>query len=67
LVDIKNQTDDKIYTGSYISQLSLNGNYLFFLEKQADGDDFRLMRLNIKTKQVQEILITDYNNVLLIQ
>jgi len=67
LVDIKNQTDDKIYTGSYISQLSLNGNYLFFLEKQVDGDNFKLIRLNIKTKQAQEILITDYNNVLLIQ
>ncbi|MBU2564431.1 hypothetical protein KKA23_02525 [Patescibacteria group bacterium] len=67
IVNLKSKTDDKIYTGSYVSQLTLDPDkkYLFFLEKA--GDDFKLMRLNIKSKKTEEILFEDYNNILLIQ
>ncbi len=68
LVDLKNQTDDVIYTGSYISQLTLSpdSNYLFFLEKEND-EDFKLIRLNIKTKEAETILTDNYDHILLIK
>lgn len=68
LVDIKNQTDDIIYEGSYISQLVVDpkDKYLYFLEKEKDGDNFNLMRLNIKTKEANIILTQNYNHILLI-
>jgi len=67
LVNIKNETDDEIYVGSYISQLTLdpNGKYLYFLEKERDGDNFELARLKLKTKEKEVILIENYNYILL--
>lgn len=69
LVNIKNKTDDVIYAGSYVSQLTLDpeGRYLYFLEKQMEGDDFNLQRLDIKKKEIKTILTNDYNHILLIQ
>jgi len=69
LVNLRKETDDAIYTGSYISQLTTDsGNkYLYFLEKIEQANDVKLMRLNIKTRETEEILIDDYNRILLIQ
>ena len=69
LVNLRKETDDAIYTGSYISQLTIDsGNkYLYFLEKIEQANDVKLMRLNIKTREVEEILIDDYYRLLLIQ
>jgi hypothetical protein len=69
LVDIKNQIDDKIYSGSYISQLTLDlvKRYLYFLEKEKDGENFNLNRMDLKTKEVKTILTDNYNKILLIQ
>jgi hypothetical protein len=70
LVNLKNQTDDEIYAGSYISQLTLDsGNrYLYFLEKQRETEnDFNLVRLDTKTKETEIILTEDYNHILLIR
>jgi len=69
LVNLGKETDDAIYTGSYISQLTIDsGNkYLYFLEKIEQANDVKLMRLNIKTRETEEILIDDYYRVLLIQ
>jgi len=69
LVDIKNQTDDNMYSGSYISQLTFDkgGRYLYFLEKQKEGENFDLMKLDLKTKKTEIILTQDYNKILLIQ
>jgi len=69
LVDIKNQIDDKIYSGSYISQLTLDlvKRYLYFLEKEKNGENFNLNRLDLKTKEVKTILTDNYNKILLIQ
>jgi len=68
LVDLKKDTDDVIYTGSYISQLTIDSDesYLFFLEKEND-EDFKLIRLNIKTKQTETILTDNYDHILLIK
>ncbi|MDP2934567.1 MAG: hypothetical protein Q8N59_02275, partial [bacterium] len=59
LVDIKNQTDDSVYSGNYISQLTFDwaGRYLYFIEKQEEGENFNLMILDLKTKKT-EILLT---------
>lgn len=67
LVDVKNKTDDIIYAGSYISQLVIgpSDRYLYFLEKEKDGENFNLMRLNIKTRKSEVILTEDYNHILL--
>jgi hypothetical protein len=69
LIDLKNKTDEIIYKGSYVSQLSLDpkGKYLYFLEKQEEGDDFNLQRLDIKKGEVETILTDNYNDILLIQ
>ena len=69
LVNLRKETDDAIYTGSYISQLTIDsgGKYLYFLEKIEQANDVKLMRLNIKTREVEEILIDDYYRILLIQ
>ncbi|OGZ33026.1 MAG: hypothetical protein A2V69_00215 [Candidatus Portnoybacteria bacterium RBG_13_40_8] len=69
VVDIKNQIDDKIYSGSYISQLTLDlvKRYLYFLEKEKNGENFNLNRLDLKTKEVKTILTENYNKILLIQ
>ena len=69
LVNLEKETDDAIYTGSYISQLTVDSGdkYLYFLEKIEQANDVKLMRLNIKTREAEEILIDDYNRVLLIQ
>lgn len=68
LVDIKNQTDDKLYSGSYVSQLTFDGNrYLYFLEKGSEGNRFNLVRLDIRKKNPKTILTEDYNKVLLIR
>jgi len=69
LVDIKNQTDDSIYSGSYISQLTIDvgGRYLYFLEKEKEGENFKLNRLDLKTKEVKTILTDNYNKILLVQ
>lgn len=69
LVDIKSQTDDIIYEGSYISQLVVNPDdkYLYFLEKDKSGENnFNLVKLNIKTKEANIILTKNYNHILLI-
>lgn len=69
LVDIKNQTDDSMYSGSYISQLTIDagGRYLYFLEKEKNGENFKLNRLDLKTKEVKTILMENYNKILLVQ
>lgn len=69
LVDIGKQTDDKIYSGSYISQLSPDPNmkYLYFLEKEKEGENFHLVKLNLKTKESEIILTEDYNYILLLK
>jgi hypothetical protein len=69
LVDIKNQTDDSIYSGNYISQLTFDfaGRYLYFIEKQQEGESFNLMTLDLKTKKTEIILTENYNKILLIQ
>jgi len=71
LVDLYKETDKILYSGSYISQLTLDnpGNYLYFLE-QAEGNEvnmFELIRLNIKNKEAKTVLTENYNNILLIQ
>lgn len=68
LVNFKNETDDVIYEGSYISQLSFSpgGKYLYFLEKAEEGEnDFNFIRLNIKNKEAETILTEDFNHILL--
>jgi len=69
LVDIKNQTDDKLYSGSYISQLTFDGGrYLYFLEKGSEeGNIFDLIRLDIRNKNSKTILTGNYNKILLLQ
>jgi len=69
LVDIKNQTDDSIYNGSYVSQLTFDkgGRYLYFLEKEKEGENFKLNRLDLKTKDIKTILTDNYNKILLVQ
>ena len=69
LVDIKNQTDDSAYSGNYISQLTFDrgGRYLYFIEKQKEGELFDLMRLDLKTKKTEIIFTENYNKILLIQ
>lgn len=69
LVSLKNKTDDKIYSGSYLSQLVVdpNGKYLYFLEKEKEGDNFKLIKLDVKTKEAETILTEDYNHILLIK
>jgi hypothetical protein len=69
LVNFKRQTDDIIYAGSYVSQLTIdpNNRYLYFLEKQRQGDNFDLRRLDIKTKKTETILTGDYNHILLVK
>jgi hypothetical protein len=71
LVDLYKETEQKLYQGSYISQLVCNSanDYLYFLENE-NGDEvnrFKLMQLNIKTKKADTILVENYNNILLIQ
>jgi len=69
LVNLKNQTDDVIYAGSYVSQLTLDprGRYLYFLEKERKGDNFNLNRLDIKTKETKILLTENYNHILLVK
>jgi len=69
LVDIENQTDDAVYQGNYISQLTFDqgGRYLYFIEKQREGENFNLMRLDLKTKKTEIILTENYNKILLLQ
>lgn len=69
LVDIKNQTDDSVYSGNYISQLTFDwaGRYLYFIEKQEEGENFNLMILDLKTKKTEILLTENYNKILLIQ
>jgi len=69
LVDIKNQTDDSAYSGNYISQLTFDwaGRYLYFIEKQEEGESFNLMMLDLKTKKTEILLTENYNKILLIQ
>ncbi len=69
LVDVKNQTDDKIYTGSYISELTVDlaKRYLYFLEKQTEGENFDLVMLDLKTRETKKILTSDYNKILLLE
>jgi len=71
LVDLYKETDTILYTGSYISQMAFNGssNYLYFLER-AEGDEinmFKIVRLDIKTKQAETVLTDNYNNILIVQ
>jgi len=69
IVDIENQIDDKIYEGSYISELTLDSGkrYLYFLEKEKNGENFNLNRLDLKTREVKTILTENYNKILLVQ
>jgi tricorn protease-like protein len=69
LVDIKNQTDDVLYSGSYISQLTFDagGRYLYFLEKHKEGENFDLMKLDLKNKKTEIILTDNYNKILLVR
>lgn len=69
LVEIKNQTDDTLYQGSYISELTFDtgGRYLYFLEKQKEGENFDLKKLDLKTKESKIILTNNYNKILLIR
>lgn len=71
LVDLYKETDIKLYTGSYVSQLAFDdsGDNLYFLEK-AEGEEvnmFKLIKLNIKSKKAETILTENYNNILLLQ
>jgi len=67
LVDIQNQTDDSVYSGNYISELTFDsaGRYLYFLEKQKDSNNFNLVQLDLKTRKNAIILSDNYNRVLL--
>jgi len=69
IVDIENQIDDKIYEGSYISELTLDSGkrYLYFLEREKNGENFNLNRLDLKTREVKTILTENYNKILLVQ
>jgi len=69
LVNIKNQTDDSLYSGSYISQLTFDagGRYLYFLEKQKEGENFDLKSLDLKTKETNIVLTENYNKILLVR
>lgn len=69
LVNIKNQTDDSIYSGSYISQLTFDqgGRHLYFIEKQREEEKFNLTRLDLKNLETEIILTENYNKILLIQ
>ncbi|MFH1129270.1 MAG: hypothetical protein V1686_00845 [Patescibacteria group bacterium] len=71
LVDLYKETDKKLYSGSYISQLGYedSSNYLYFLEK-AESDvinTFEIIRLNIKSQKAETVLTDNYNNILIIQ
>lgn len=70
LVDLYKETDSVLYTGSYISQMAFNGssNYLYFLERAEGGEIniFKIVRLNIKNKEVDTVLTDNYNNLLII-
>ncbi|HUT96437.1 MAG TPA: hypothetical protein VMW82_02635 [Candidatus Paceibacterota bacterium] len=71
LVDLYKETDNEIYSGSYISQLAFDGssNSLYFLER-AEGEEvnmFNIMRLNVKTKKAEKMLTENYNNILIVQ
>jgi len=68
-VDMKTQTDDSIYSGNYISELTFDsaGRYLYFLEKQKESNNFNLTRLDLKTRENTIILTDNYNKVLLVQ
>ncbi len=71
LIDLYKETDTKLYSGSYISQLGYedSSNYLYFLEK-SDSDVvnmFKIIRLNIKNQKAETVLTENYNNILIIQ
>ena len=71
LVDLYKETDTVVYFGSYISQLAFNGssNYLYFLER-AEGEEmntFKIVRLDVKTKKAEMVLMDNYNNILIVQ
>lgn len=71
LVDLYKETDTKLYSGSYISQLNYedSSNYLYFLEK-AESDvinTFKIVRLNVKNQKAETVLTDNYNNILIIQ
>jgi len=71
LVDLYKETDNEIYSGSYISQLAFDGfsNSLYFLER-SEGEEmniFNIMRLNVKTKKAEKMLTENYNNILIVQ
>lgn len=69
LVDINKETDEVLYAGSYVSQLTPDpsGRFLYFLEEENDGESFKLIRLDVKTKETETILTEDYNHILLIK
>ncbi|MFH1551307.1 MAG: hypothetical protein ABIC36_00315 [bacterium] len=71
LVDLYKETDNEIYSGSYISQLAFDGssNSLYFLER-SEGEElnmFNIMRLNVKIKEAEKMLTENYNNILIVQ
>jgi len=71
LVDLYKETDIKLYSGSYISQLNYENSsgYLYFIER-ADSDvinTFKIMRLNVKNQKADTVLTDNYNNILIIQ
>jgi hypothetical protein len=71
LVDLYKETDNEIYSGSYISQLAFDGssNSLYFLERSEEEEVnmFNIMKLNIKSKEAEKILTENYNNILIVQ
>lgn len=69
LVDIKKEAEAILYSGSYLSQFVFDsgGRYLYFLEKQSEGEDFNLTRFDIKKKEAKTIFSDNYNHILLIQ
>jgi len=69
LVDIEKEAEAILYNGSYLSEFVFanGGRYLYFLEKQSEGEDFNLIRFDIKKKEAKTIFSDNYNHILLIQ
>jgi len=67
LVDLDTKEDKKVYSGSYISQItpSKDGQYLYFIEKESD-EIFNLIKLNIQTQETEVIDSSSYEQIKLI-
>ncbi len=66
LVNLKTNEDKEIYTGSYLSQITFDGNgkYLYFIEKETD-QKFNLVRLNLKDNKTEILDSGEYDQLMI--